>query len=137
MPRSKCVSSLFQLCLASVVENMDDVWCKHYVETYTKENKFYMYVIGPFDSIRKYASKQIKICAVGLISQMCFVIVAASKVIEEIISLLKKERRLKKHYVDLLITQQLRVLDLSRETDEVGYPLRLASIRCSVCATES
>lgn len=61
---------------------------------------------------------------------------SASKLIVEIINSLKREKRLKKYYVDLLISQQLQVLDLSRETDEIGYPLRLASIRCVVCVTK-
>lgn len=55
MPQVKqCLSSrsLLDACLANVVRNMDDVWCKHYVETYTKENKFYKYVAGPFDALR-------------------------------------------------------------------------------------
>lgn len=55
MPRIKISKSLFQLCLDNVTDNMDAVWCKHYVETYAKENKFYLYVIGPFDSLRKYS----------------------------------------------------------------------------------
>ena len=33
---------------------MDKVWCKHYVETYGKENKFYKYVAGPFGALRKF-----------------------------------------------------------------------------------
>lgn len=45
--------SLLEACLANVVLNMDEVWCKHYLETYGKENKFYKYVAGPFDALRK------------------------------------------------------------------------------------
>jgi hypothetical protein len=56
----------------------------------------------------------------------------ASKLLAQIISILREEKRLKKHYLELLITQQLSVLDLSREGDEVACHLRLASIRCSV-----
>ena len=39
---------------------------------------------------------------------------------------------MKRHYLELLINQQLNTLDLSRETDEVAGYLRLASIRCAV-----
>lgn len=56
----------------------------------------------------------------------------ASKVINEIIQILKEEKRLKKHYIELLITQQLAVLDLSRESEDVTHSLQLASIRCPV-----
>jgi len=56
----------------------------------------------------------------------------ASKVLNEIIQILKEEKRLKKHYIELLITQQLAVLDLSREAEDVTHSLQLASIRCPV-----
>ncbi len=56
----------------------------------------------------------------------------ASKLLIQIIKILREEKRLKKHHLELLITQQLTELDLSREGDEIAGPLRLASIRCSV-----
>ena len=45
------------LCVKNITQNMDQVWSKDYVDTYcNKENrsKFYLYVIGPFDSLRMY-----------------------------------------------------------------------------------
>ena len=63
------------------------------------------------------------------------IVFPASKLLTQIISILREEKRLKKHYLELLITQQLSVLDLSREGDEIACHLRLASIRCSVRLT--
>lgn len=56
----------------------------------------------------------------------------ASKLLAKIIDILREEKRFRKHYLELLITQQLNVLDLSREGDEIAGYLQLASIRCSV-----
>ena len=53
MPRSSWrIKSLLNLCLENVTRNMEE-WCKHYIETYGKEGKLYLYVIGPFDPLRK------------------------------------------------------------------------------------
>lgn len=55
MPLSTKLSSLLDLCVANIARNMDSLWSKDYVETYCKEKgKTYLYVIGPFDSLRKY-----------------------------------------------------------------------------------
>lgn len=60
MPRMNPVlKSLKDICLKSITQNMDQVWCKDYVETYCRKensNKFYLYVIGPFDPLRKLMS---------------------------------------------------------------------------------
>ena len=53
MPRGKQLVSLRDTCLTSIVTNMDDLWCKHYLETYAKENRFFRYVVGPFDGLRE------------------------------------------------------------------------------------
>ena len=56
MPRlsNQHPKSLYKLCLRNITQNMEHVWCKDYIETYCKEKKFYLYVIGPFDLLRKY-----------------------------------------------------------------------------------
>lgn len=54
-----------------------------------------------------------------------------------IIDILREEKRFRKHYLELLITQQLSILDLSREGDEIAGYLQLASIRCSVISVFS
>lgn len=105
MPRAKRnVKTLLETCLQNVTRNIEE-WCKHYVETYGKEKKLYLYVIGPFDPL-------------------------PSRLLVRIIDILRDEKRLKKHHLELLITQQLNALDLSKEGDEIACHLRLASIRC-------
>ena len=56
MPRGKRLKSFRELCLLNVIENIDDLWCRHYIETYSKENRFFRYVVGPFDTVRKLAN---------------------------------------------------------------------------------
>ena len=56
MPRGKRLKSLRELCLVNVIHNIDDLWCRHYIETYSKENRFFRYVVGPFDTVRKLAN---------------------------------------------------------------------------------
>lgn len=128
------LKSLLDCALENVTRNMEE-WCKHYIETYGKENKLYLYVIGPFDPLREFK------CLMCICRLYCNIkggilnFFLASKLLVQIINCLKEERRLKKHYLELLITQQLNTLNLSRETDEISTYLRLASIRCSVCFT--
>lgn len=56
MPRAKRnVKTLLETCLQNVTRNIEE-WCKHYVETYGKEKKLYLYVIGPFDPLRESPS---------------------------------------------------------------------------------
>lgn len=53
MPRAKTsIKTLLDTCLENVTRNMDE-WCSHYVETYGKDKKFYRFVVGPFDPLRK------------------------------------------------------------------------------------
>ena len=47
-------------------------------------------------------------------------------------TILREENRLRRHHLELLITIQLRTLDLSRVTEDVRHPLQLAVIRCPV-----
>ena len=56
MPRGKRLKSFRELCLLNVIQNIDDLWCRHYIETYSKENRFFRYVVGPFDTVRKLAN---------------------------------------------------------------------------------
>lgn len=58
--------------------------------------------------------------------------VAASKVLVEIIRILKEEKKLRKHHLELLVGPQLRCLDLSRSYDDVSHSVQLAVIRCPV-----
>jgi hypothetical protein len=53
MPCAKTgIKTLLETCLENVTRNMDE-WCSHYVETFGKEKKFYLYVIGPFEPLRR------------------------------------------------------------------------------------
>jgi len=45
---------------------------------------------------------------------------------------LKEEKKLRRHHLELLITEQLNFLDLSHEIEDVAHPIRLASIRSPV-----
>ena len=47
------IKSLLDTCLGNVTQNMDSLWCKDYVENYARDKKFYKYVLGPFETIRK------------------------------------------------------------------------------------
>jgi len=53
MPRGKPLTSLLDACLKNVALNMDSLWCQHYLNTYGKENRFFRFVVGPFDAVRK------------------------------------------------------------------------------------
>ena len=132
MPRAKTsIKTLLDTCLENVTRNMDE-WCSHYVETYGKDKKFYRFVVGPFDPLRK---SLVTLSYQEVYFFTYFLFSSASKLLVQIISILREEKRLKKHYLELLITQQLGVLDLSREVDEIACHLRLAAIRCPVRST--
>ena len=60
------------------------------------------------------------------------ILIQASKLLVLILQSLKEENRLRRHYLELLITPQLEHLDLSRESEDVSYPLQLAVTRCVV-----
>lgn len=107
MPSFKAIQPLLNICLENVTQNMDSLWCKHYMDHYGEDRKFYRYVLGPFESI-------------------------PSKLLVLILQSLKEENRLRRHYLELLITPQLEHLDLSRESEDVSYPLQLAVTRCQL-----
>ena len=97
-----------------------------------QDKKFYRFVVGPFDPLRK---SLVTLSYQEVYFFTYFLFSSASKLLVQIISILREEKRLKKHYLELLITQQLGVLDLSREVDEIACHLRLAAIRCPVRST--
>ena len=56
MPMYETIKPLLNICLDSVTQNMDSLWCKHYVDHYREKKLFYKYVLGPFEGIRRFTS---------------------------------------------------------------------------------
>ena len=63
MPLKRSSQSLKGICLNSITRNIDTFWCKDYLSdrsaistgsTSRPNLGLYMYVLGPFDNLRKY-----------------------------------------------------------------------------------
>lgn len=49
------LSTLIELCLQSLAENMKEMWVKDYAQKYM-DQYFFRYVMGPFTSLRTFLS---------------------------------------------------------------------------------
>jgi len=92
------------LCLRSISENMDSLWCRRFLDYYSG-NAHYMYVIGPFDQL-------------------------PPSLIQDLWVYLKQKKLLRKHHIYLLISPYTRTLDLSHCDADLGLMLLLTSQRC-------
>ncbi|KAJ8006010.1 hypothetical protein DPEC_G00123820 [Dallia pectoralis] len=79
-------SSLTQLCLWNLVENMKDVWVKDYVDNYM-DQYFFRHIMGPFNLL-------------------------PGELVEELLSVLSLRRELSRAALHLLLVPQLRALSL-------------------------
>jgi len=95
---------LKELCLASIAVNLDNLWCRRFLDYYAGTAHF-MYTIGPFDQL-------------------------PSCLIQDIWVYLKQRKMLRKHHIYLLISPYTRTMDLSHCEADLGLMLLLTSQRC-------
>jgi len=106
MPRvlQKASRSLKVLCLHSVAENLDSLWCKHFLDFYFGNGHF-IYVIGPFDQL-------------------------PPSLIHDIWVFMKKRKLVRKHHAYLLLSPFAKSVDLSYLENDLGLMLLLTRQRC-------
>jgi len=95
---------LKSLCLRSICEHLDSLWCKRFLDYYSG-SAHYMFIIGPFDQL-------------------------PPSLIQDIWVYLKQRKLIRKHHIYLLISPYTRSLDLSHSDADLGLMLLLTSQRC-------
>jgi len=100
----KAKTSLKCLCLSSISDHLDSVWCRRFLDYYSGTAHF-MYVIGPFDQL-------------------------PPSLIQELWIYLKRKKLIRKHHIYLLISPYTRSMDLSHCDSDLGLMLLLTSQRC-------
>ncbi|XP_054028202.1 uncharacterized protein LOC128898433 [Dryobates pubescens] len=105
MPRRKEVAALRSLCLQSLAQHMESLWVKDYSKNYLDEYQF-RFVMGPFNDL-------------------------AGSLVQELIHLLGKSRRLTRAALHLLLVPHLQELSLrpcpSLASNAIG---QLITMRC-------
>ncbi|XP_059094084.1 uncharacterized protein LOC131889094 [Tigriopus californicus] len=99
------VRSLAHICIKNVIANMENLWCRKFVEHFFKQ-AHWLYVIGPFDSLPP------KLC-------------------HDIFESMIERKLLRKHHVYLMIHPNFTKLNCSRESNELALILSLVSTRCA------
>lgn len=54
MPQPRPPGNLKEQCLRSIIKNIDSYWCRDYIKNWLEGSKNLMYVLGPFEDLRKY-----------------------------------------------------------------------------------
>ncbi|XP_072898097.1 uncharacterized protein [Hemitrygon akajei] len=105
MPRRQRPKSLKHLCLRNVAANMKNVWAKDYTENYLSEY-YFLYLVGPFNDL-------------------------ASNLVQDLLQLLGKTRRLNRAFLHLLLVPHLLELSLRNCSGLVNNTIgRIISARC-------
>ncbi|XP_037790926.1 uncharacterized protein LOC119586291 [Penaeus monodon] len=108
MPQPRPPGTLKEQCVRNITVNMDSFWCQDYIKNWLDQSKSLIFILGPFEDLRKYESTLIEL------------------IIEE----LNASGKLRKHHLHLLLLYHLERLKLSRETSEFSYILSLLAQRC-------
>ncbi|XP_072112936.1 uncharacterized protein [Mobula birostris] len=105
MPRRQRPQSLKHLCLRNMAANMKDVWAKDYTDNYLSEYHF-LYLVGPFNDL-------------------------ASDLVQDLLQLLGKTRRLTRAFLHLLLVPHLLELSLRSCSGLVNNTISwIISARC-------